>query len=108
MNNFKMFHVKNVIYLPYSELENSYQDLPADRPLIFADAVGLKSRKSVMFMQEHGYKKVANLAGGIVDWEKDGLPITTDITARLSGSCICQLKPREGGRRRATGDRKKI
>ena len=108
MNNFKMFHVKNVIYLPYSELENSYQDLPADRPLIFADAVGLKSREGVMFMQEHGYKKVANLAGGIVDWERDGLPLTTDITARLSGSCICQLKPREGGRRRATGDRKKI
>jgi 3-mercaptopyruvate sulfurtransferase SseA len=46
-------------------------------------------------MKDKGFEKIANLAGGIVDWERDGLPITTDITKRLSGSCICQLKPRE-------------
>jgi 3-mercaptopyruvate sulfurtransferase SseA len=50
-------------------------------------------------MKAHGYKNVANLAGGIVDWEKDGLPVSTDVTARLSGSCMCQLKLREGKRK---------
>ncbi len=97
MNSFKMFDVKNILYLPYSELEKLYIDLPHDIPLIFADAVGLKSRESVLFIKEHGYENVANLAGGIVDWGKDGLPITTDISNRLSGSCMCQLKQREGG-----------
>jgi rhodanese-related sulfurtransferase len=95
MNNFKMIQVENVLYLPFSELNKSYKELPADQPLIFADAVGLKSREGVLFMIAHGYKNVANMAGGIVDWEKDGLPLTTDITARLSGSCMCQLKARE-------------
>jgi rhodanese-related sulfurtransferase len=107
MNNFKMFNVGKVLYLPYSELSKSYKDLPIDKPLIFADAVGLKSRESVLFMETHGYENVANMVGGIVDWERDGLPINTDITTRLSGSCMCQLKPREGVRRQATGDRKK-
>ena len=69
-------------------------------PLIFADAVGLKSREGVLFMNAHGYENVANMAGGIVDWERDGLPLTTDISNRLSGSCMCQLKTREGGGRR--------
>lgn len=90
-----MFKVAKLFYLSYSELEQHYQDLPKEVPLIFADAVGLKSRESVLFMNAHGYENVANMAGGIVDWERDGLPINTDITARLSGSCICQLKVRE-------------
>ncbi len=96
MNNFKMFYVDKVLYLPYSELIKSYQDLPVDQPLIFADAVGLKSREGVLFMNAHGYENVANMSGGSVDWERDGLPLTTDISNRLSGSCMCQLKKREG------------
>ena len=98
MNNFKMFHVEKVIYLPYSELGKCYQELPADQPLIFADSVGLKSREGVLFMNAHGYENVANMAGGIVDWERDGVPLTTDVTNRLSGSCMCQLKQREAGK----------
>jgi rhodanese-related sulfurtransferase len=101
MNNFKIFNISKVLYLPLSELEKKYTQLPHDVPLIFADAVGLKSREGVLFMNSHGYENVANMAGGIVDWERDRLPLTTDITARLSGSCMCQLKKREGekGRR---------
>jgi rhodanese-related sulfurtransferase len=88
MNGFKMFASSNVIYAPFSELGNYL--------LIFADAVGLKSREAVLFMKEHGYENIANMAGGIVDWERDGLPLTTDIRNRLTGSCMCQLKKREG------------
>jgi len=95
MNAFKMFKVEKIIYLPYSELKQLFTKLPKDKPLIFADAVGLKSRESVLFMEAHGYENVANMAGGIVDWERDGLPINTDIMVRLSGSCMCQLKARE-------------
>jgi 3-mercaptopyruvate sulfurtransferase SseA len=54
-------------------------------------------------MIDHGYDNVANMAGGIIDWERDGLPLTTDISSRLSGSCMCQLKAREGNRLKATG-----
>ena len=100
LNNFKMFNVENVVYLPYKELAGSYSDLPRDRLLIFADAVGLRSRESVLFMNEHGYENAFNMAGGIVDWERDGLPLTSDISNRLSGSCMCQLKARERGRGR--------
>ncbi len=95
LHNFKMFNVGNVIYLPYSELAGSYSDLPGDKLLIFADAVGLRSLESVLFMNKHGYNNAFNMAGGIVDWERDGLPLTTDTNNRLSGSCMCQLKARE-------------
>jgi rhodanese-related sulfurtransferase len=96
LNAFKMFKVERVLYLPYSHLEELYKELPTDKPLIFADAVGLRSHEGVVFMNAHGYKNVANMVGGIVDWERDGFPINTDINYRLSGSCMCQLKAREG------------
>jgi len=100
MNAFKMFKVEKLFYLPFSQIEQLYEQLPHGIPLIFADAVGLKSREGVLFMMAHGYDNVANLVGGIVDWERDGLPINTDITARLSGSCMCQLKPRDAIKRK--------
>ncbi len=95
LNAFKMFKVERILYLPCSHLEEHYKELPTDKPLIFADAVGLRSHEGVVFMNAHGYRNVANMAGGIVDWERDGLPLTTDNNYSLSGSCICQLKPRE-------------
>ena len=95
LNAFKMFKVENVLYLPYSKLEEYYKNLPKDKLLIFADAVGLRSHEGVLIMNSHGYDNVANMAGGIVDWERDGFPINTDINYRLSGSCMCQLKARE-------------
>ena len=96
ISNFKTFKVDRVLYLPFSELEKSYMELPPGLPLIFADSVGLRSREAVLFMIGKGYNNVANMAGGIVDWERDGLPLSADIGNRLSGSCMCQLKPREG------------
>ena len=71
-------------------------ELPQDRYLIFADTVGLRSKEAVLFLKRKGFEKIANMAGGIVDWERDGLPLKSNIEERLSGSCMCQLKPREG------------
>jgi pyrroline-5-carboxylate reductase len=102
LNNFKMFRVKNIIYLPFSELAGSIKLLPLDIPLIFADAVGLHSREAVLLLSNQGYRNVANLSGGIVDWEQDGMPVTTDKEYRLSGSCMCQLKTREAGSKTKT------
>jgi rhodanese-related sulfurtransferase len=92
---FKMFKVEKVLYLPNSHLEELYKEFSTDTPLIFADAVGLRSHEGVVFMNAHEYKNVANMVGGIVDWERDGFPINTDINYRLSGLCMCQLKARE-------------
>jgi rhodanese-related sulfurtransferase len=96
LNNFKNFDVPEILFIPISKLEHTFSELPTDRYLIFADTVGLKSKEAVVSLSEKGFKKIANMAGGIVDWERDGLPLNTNVEERLSGSCMCQLKPREG------------
>ena len=95
MAAFKKFNVPQVLYIPLSELNENLNTLPKDQALIVADATGLRSREAAELLTIAGFTNIANLAGGIVEWERDGLPLITDTNERLSGGCMCQLKPRE-------------
>ena len=95
LNTFKTFDVTFLICMPFSELKTRLDELSKDMSIIVADSVGLYSHEAVDFMIENGFTNIANMAGGIVDWEKDGLPLKINTKERLSGSCMCQLKPRE-------------
>lgn len=91
--DYKKFDVPEVLYIPAPELETRLAELPKDRPLIVADSVGLRSKEAVRYLMEHGFTNVANLNGGILDWEHDGMPIKIDNSKKLSGSCTCRLRP---------------
>ena len=95
MNRFKMMDVPEVIYCPYSILEETYMNLPLEKPMIFADASGIHSKEAVKFLMDKGFgSRIANMAGGLIEWERDELPLIIDKTEKLSGSCMCQLRPR--------------
>jgi rhodanese-related sulfurtransferase len=94
LTGYKRFDVPTVMNLPNSLLSENYRSLPRDIPLIMADSVGLRSHEAMEFLIGKGYQNIANLAGGIVDWERDGLPLKKDVTEQLDGSCVCQLRPR--------------
>ena len=102
LTGYKCFNVPRVIYLPKSRILEEYTDLPADIPLIIADSVGLRSQEVMEILIEKRFSNIANLAGGIVEWEHDGLPLKIDISEQLDGSCVCQLRPRhKKGERKA-------
>ena len=95
LNRFKIFDVDELIFCPLSILADSYNDLPQNKPLIFADAVGLRSKEAVQFLQLKEITNIANMAGGIVGWERSQLPIVIDESERLTGSCLCMLRLRD-------------
>ena len=90
----RLFDVDQVIYCSYKEIGDHLTELPKDKPLIIADAVGLRSNEVCRVLVENGFAEIYNLAGGIVDWERAGFPVTTDKSRILTGSCMCQLKIR--------------
>jgi len=90
----KLFDSGHVIYCPYDEIEDNLELIPNDRDIVVADSVGLRSKEVAVLLQKKGFTNIHNLAGGIVDWERDGLPINTDQSRILTGSCMCQLKVR--------------
>jgi rhodanese-related sulfurtransferase len=95
MNRHKMFDVPEVIYCPRSILEETYLGLPRDKMLVFADAAGIHSKESVIFLKTKGFENIANMAGGLGERERDNIPLVIDKTERLSGSCMCMLRKRE-------------
>ncbi|MRR19443.1 rhodanese-like domain-containing protein [bacterium] len=94
LTGYKNFDVPRLIHLPKSSMREEFVNLPRDIPLIIADSVGLRSHEVMEFLFSKGFVNLANLAGGIVEWEQDGMPLKIDVTEQLSGSCVCQLRPR--------------
>ena len=94
-SDYKAFDVENVLSLPMESFDEGLENLKKDFHYILADSSGLKSRLYAEKMRDKGFKHVASLSGGFVEWERDGFPVTVDVNERLSGACACQLKPRE-------------
>jgi len=92
MASYKSFDVPEYLHCYHQEIFNYFDRLPKNRPIIVADAVGLRSKEVVIFLIDNGFTIIANLVGGITDWEKDGLPMVVDNQQRLTGSCMCQLR----------------
>jgi rhodanese-related sulfurtransferase len=91
----KSFGVKRVACLPYDELEEKYELLSKAVPLILADSVGLHSKEALLFLRSKGFVQLASLAGGIADWEKDGLPMGKGKYQPLNGPCPCMIKAKK-------------
>jgi len=90
----KDFGVQNKLCCPFTEFDSMFTTLPADKPLIMADCVGLHSKQTALKLLEHGFTKVANLVGGIAAWERDGLPMSSE-SETMNGQCMCQIKSRK-------------
>jgi len=94
LTSYKLFDVPEVVYLPLSQLPERLNELPFDKPLILADSAGIRSHEAMLVLVKRGYANIANLAGGLVEWERDELPLKTNISERLEGACACKLRRR--------------
>lgn len=90
----KDFGLRNKLLCPFTDFDKLFLTLPRDKALIIADCVGIHSKEAAIKLLAHGYTKVANLVGGIAAWERDGLPMDSDVET-MSGQCMCQIKSRK-------------
>lgn len=93
--NYKAFDIENLLLIPKSQIDLNINVLPKDKFLIIADSFGINSKPIVTKLIENGFNKVANLIGGIMEWEKDGLPIKKNVKEEIDGPCMCMLKTRK-------------
>lgn len=63
--------------IPLGELPARLPEIATykDKPIVVMCRSGRRSAKAVELLKEAGYSNVSNLAGGIQDWEKDGLEV---------------------------------
>lgn len=92
---FKQFDIPDVFCMCEMDINNDLTRLPSDKIIIVADSTSNRVIPMLDFLKEKGFPYLASLAGGMVEWEKDGLPVRVIKENRLSGSCTCQLRLRE-------------
>ena len=63
--------------IPLNHLVERTSELTADRPLLVYCAGGYRSSIAASLLQQHGFKHVGEIAGGITAWEAAKLPIET-------------------------------
>lgn len=91
----KIPDIPKLMHIPYTEIDQFIADIPHDEVVLLADAVGIRSKEVMITLRKHGYENLVSLAGGLFDWEREGFPLIVDLRERLTGSCMCQLKPRD-------------
>lgn len=95
--NYRVFAVPEVIYLPWSEFPARFRELPREAALVLADAAGIYCREAARMLASAGYGNLAKLAGGMIDWDANGLQVRKDREYELGGQCACKIKTRHGG-----------
>jgi rhodanese-related sulfurtransferase len=95
--NFRVFDVPEVVYLPWSTFPGRMRVLPRDRALILADAAGIYCREAAALLVSAGFRNLAKLSGGMIDWDSSGCPVRKDVEYELGGQCACKIKSRHGG-----------
>jgi rhodanese-related sulfurtransferase len=81
-----------VLSIPLSQFEDRWAEIPRDRDVILACAVGERSLKATYFLMYQGYDRVMNMRPGIARWVARGFPITGSpaaVAASEAASSCC-------------------
>ncbi len=74
---FVLGHIVDSINIPLKELEKQQAQLEKyrERPIVLVDELGQQSMTAVRQLNLAGFKQVMRLAGGLNQWQSDGLPL---------------------------------
>jgi glyoxylase-like metal-dependent hydrolase (beta-lactamase superfamily II)/rhodanese-related sulfurtransferase len=68
-------HIGGAWLLPLSQLVARAGEIDADRPVVTVCRSGARSAQATVLLQKAGLKQVANLAGGMLRWRAERLPV---------------------------------
>ncbi len=68
-------HVPGATLLPLGQLRGGLDALPRDRVIITTCRSGARSAQASLILEKAGFARVANLAGGMLRWNAEGLPV---------------------------------
>jgi rhodanese-related sulfurtransferase len=67
-------HLKDAVHVPLDELQAAASNLDRDRPVVFYCRAGERSQMAVDAFRASGWEAYG-MAGGLVAWAEDGLPV---------------------------------
>jgi rhodanese-related sulfurtransferase len=76
-NEYSTGHIPSAVNTPLSGLDKHLKPLEKHKkkPVVVACRSGNRSLRGAVMLRKHGFEKVYNLAGGLVAWQRDNLPL---------------------------------
>lgn len=71
-------HLPHAKLVPLSQLMNRLDELDRERPVVAVCRSGVRSAQASVLLAKAGFGKVANLAGGMLRWRAEELPVAAD------------------------------
>ncbi len=67
--------IKKAIKIPLDDLDQLYEQLPRDKNIIIIDHAEKQSPICARFLHKMGFRDLAILKGGMINWVRAGLPV---------------------------------
>jgi rhodanese-related sulfurtransferase len=74
----KLGHLPHARLIPLSQLAAHLDELDRDRPVVTVCRSGIRSAQACVLLAREGFAQVANLAGGMLRWKIEGLPVASE------------------------------
>lgn len=71
-------HLADAQLLPLSQLKDRLHELDTARPVVAVCRSGVRSAQASALLAKSGFAQVANLAGGMLRWKSESLPVVHD------------------------------
>ena len=71
------FHIPGATLIPLGDLPNRLTEVPKDREVVVVCRTGNRSAQGRDILLKAGFTKVTSMAGGVTQWQTQGLPIAT-------------------------------
>jgi sulfur dioxygenase len=73
--NDELGHLSGARLIPLSVLQSRIEELDPGRPVVTVCRSGARSAQASLMLQRKGVTRIANLAGGMLRWRSEGLPV---------------------------------
>lgn len=74
----RLGHLHGATLVPLSQLTERMGEFDRERPIVAVCRSGVRSAQASVLLTKAGFGKVANLAGGMLRWKIEGLPVDSD------------------------------
>lgn len=75
----RLGRIEGAQLLPLNELKDRLGEVPQDKPVVAVCHAGTRSGQATVILREGGFKRVANLRGGLLMWHQLGLPVERTV-----------------------------
>ncbi len=71
------FHIPGATLIPLGSLAGRVSEVPKDKPVVVVCRTGHRSQQGRDILQQAGFTNVTSMAGGVTEWQAQGLPIAS-------------------------------